>query len=104
MNFRLRRLPYALTALPALIGAFVIAGLIQLGEVTSGWMGLLSLGLLAGSFVGAAARFRDIGRSPWWALIILAPVIGPLAALVLAFWPGKPEGATGTEGSAASGG
>ncbi|MBI4349365.1 MAG: DUF805 domain-containing protein [Elusimicrobia bacterium] len=104
MSFRLRRLPYAMTALPALIGAFVIAGLIQMGEVTSAWAGLASLALLAGAFAGAAARFRDIGRSPWWALVILAPVIGPMTALVLAFWPGKPEDPTGTEGSAASGG
>ena len=102
MGFKLRRLPYAFTAIPALFGAFVIAGLLQLGELESGWMGLLSLLLLAGAMAAVAARLRDIGRSAWWTLLILIPLIGPLTALALVFWP--PKELSDTEGSPASGG
>ncbi len=99
MNFRLSRLPYAFTAIPALLGAFVIAAKIQLGLIHSAWMGLLSLVLLATAVAAAAARIRDVGRSAWWTLVILIPVLGPIMALALVFWPGKPV--SDTEGSAA---
>lgn len=99
MDFRLGRLAYAFTGVPALFGAFVIAGLIQLGRLQSGWMGFLSLLLLAGAMLAVAARFRDIGRSGWWTLLVMIPVLGPLTALALVFWP--PKRVSDTEGSAA---
>ena len=102
MGFRLGRLAYAFTAIPALFCAFLIAALIQVGSLTSGWMGLLSLLLLFSAMAGVLGRFRDIGRSGWWTLLILVPIVGPLTALALIFWP--PKTVSDTEGYSASGG
>ncbi|MBI5203231.1 MAG: DUF805 domain-containing protein [Elusimicrobia bacterium] len=92
MNLKLGRLAYAFTAIPALIGAFVIAAQIAVERITSGWMGLLSLVLLIGAMFAASCRFRDMGRSAWWTLLIMVPIVGPLAALAIAVWPPKPSG------------
>jgi len=52
--------------------------------------GLLYLALLLPNLAVGARRLHDVGRSGWWLLLALLPVIG---ALVLIFWfvqPGDP--------------
>lgn len=45
--------------------------------------GIFSLAILLPSLAVTARRLHDTGRSGWWMLIILIPVIG---ALVLLYW------------------
>ncbi|MBN9000306.1 MAG: DUF805 domain-containing protein [Rhizobiales bacterium] len=52
--------------------------------------GLVSLALLIPGIAVSVRRLHDVGRSGWWLLLCLVPLVG---ALVLLFWyvqPGEP--------------
>jgi uncharacterized membrane protein YhaH (DUF805 family) len=40
---------------------------------------------------GAAKRWRDLGQSAWWALLVLIPGLGMFIAVVLGCLRGQPE-------------
>jgi uncharacterized membrane protein YhaH (DUF805 family) len=53
--------------------------------------GLFSLGTLLPSIAAATRRLHDTGRSGWWQLIVLVPVIGFIVILVFLAQEGKAD-------------
>ena len=53
---------------------------------------LYSLGVLLPSLAVTARRLHDTGRTAWWLLLLLVPVIGWIALLVMAIIPGTRGG------------
>ena len=53
--------------------------------------GLFSLGTLLPSIAVATRRLHDTGRSGWWQLIVLVPVIGLIVILVFLAQEGKSD-------------
>ena len=70
------------------IGAYLVASLIH-GLVY--WLAVAAL-LLPGLAVGAR-RLHDIGKSAWWLLLAVVPIIG----LVLLYFAAQPSQAGGNE-------
>lgn len=72
----------------------VIDGVTGTLDPTMG-MGLLSLlyslAVLIPSISVTVRRLHDIGRSGWWLLIILIPLLGAIILLVFMFLDSKPE-------------
>jgi uncharacterized membrane protein YhaH (DUF805 family) len=60
------------------IGLGIISGILGLGEVLIGLFGLF---MFVPSISIAARRLHDIGKSGWWQLIALIPIIGFLVLL-----------------------
>jgi len=60
--------------------------------------GLVALGLLLPGLGVGVRRLHDIGRSGWWLLVGLIPLIG---AFVLLYWFVQPSGAPNQYGGAA---
>lgn len=56
---------------------------------------LFSLGCFVPSIAIAIRRMHDIGKSGWWILISLIPVIGTIWYIVLCVTPSKPQGYQG---------
>lgn len=75
---------------------FVIALVITFSENIVGSPGILSilfsLAVLLPSLAVGVRRLHDTGRSGWWILIALVPMIGTIIVLILFALPGKPEG------------
>lgn len=57
--------------------------------------GLYSLAVLLPSLAVSARRMHDIGKSGWWLLIVLVPLIGPFWWLYLAVQPSGAKNAYG---------
>ena len=65
-----------------------------------GWGGASGAGLLGGlysllvflpSLAVVVRRLHDSGRSGWWALIMLIPLLGWITLLIMMALPGKPD-------------
>jgi uncharacterized membrane protein YhaH (DUF805 family) len=54
-------------------------------------MGLYALALILPSLAVAARRLHDTGRSGWWLLIGLIPIIGAIILLVFMVMDSKPD-------------
>lgn len=69
---------------------FLFSVLVQAGGafVSETVAGLLALALLLPSVAAGARRLHDIGRSSWWLLLGLIPLIG---ALILLYWLVQPS-------------
>jgi uncharacterized membrane protein YhaH (DUF805 family) len=69
---------------------FLFSVLVQAGGavVSETIAGLLAVALLLPSVAVGARRLHDIGKSSWWLLIGLIPVIG---ALILLYWFVQPS-------------
>ncbi len=50
---------------------------------------LVNLPILVLSMIVTARRLHDIGRSGWWSLLMLLPMLNLLVFLVLAVFPGE---------------
>ncbi len=60
--------------------------------LTGGLLGMLfSLALLIPSIAIATRRLHDIGKSGWWQLIVLIPIIGFIVLIVWLATPGVKE-------------
>ena len=53
-------------------------------------IGLLSLALLVPNVTVAVRRLHDIGKSGWWYLIQMVPMIGGIVFLVFMLMPSQP--------------
>ncbi len=65
-----------------------------LGVVSSMLSGLFSLAVIVPSLAVGARRLHDIGRSGWWQLIWLVPVIG---WIILIYWCAQEGNAAANE-------
>jgi len=52
--------------------------------------GLVALGLLLPALGVGARRLHDVGRSAWWMLIALIPLVGAVLLIYWAVQPGEP--------------
>lgn len=52
--------------------------------------GVYSLAVLIPSLAVTVRRLHDIGRSGWWLLIGLVPIVGPIVLLIFAVQDGNP--------------
>lgn len=52
---------------------------------------VFGLGLLLPNLAIAVRRLHDIGRSGWWLLLSLIPIVGGLVLLVFYVLPGTPQ-------------
>lgn len=55
------------------------------GPVTA----VVVLALLIPGLAYAVRRFHDLGRTGWWVLLLLVPIIGPIAVVVWFIQPGE---------------
>ena len=53
--------------------------------------GIYGLGVLLPSIAVAVRRLHDSGKSAWWLLILLVPLIGVIVFLIFLLLPGKAE-------------
>lgn len=74
------------------IGLMIIEGILGMGS--EGGIGLLSLfyslGVLLPSLAVTVRRLHDTGRSGWWLLIGLIPLVGGIVLLVFMVLDGQP--------------
>lgn len=88
---RARRKEYWMFALINLlisIGISIVAGLI--GDKHGLLSGLYSLAVLIPGIAVSVRRLHDIGKSGWWLLLILIPIIGWIVLLVFAVTDSQP--------------
>ena len=95
---RARRKEYWMFVLFNIIVGFAIGFLAALLAGATGMHGITYLGSLynlavfiPGLAVGVR-RLHDIGKSGWWCLIVLVPIIGVIALLVLCCFDSQPGG------------
>ncbi|MCE4555752.1 DUF805 domain-containing protein [Roseateles cellulosilyticus] len=70
---------------------FIFAGCIVL-SIVSHWLSVIfALGTLVPQFAAASRRLHDTGRSGWWQLITLVPLIGWIILIVLLAQEGTDE-------------
>ena len=70
---------------------FQFVVLLITGMVSYTLYGLAALALLLPSLSAGARRLHDIGKTGWWLLISLIPLIGWLVALYFLVQPTSPE-------------
>lgn len=69
-----------------LVNVLIYAGLSVVEDILGIWgvfSGFYGLALFIPSVAAAVRRLHDTGRSGWWVLIALVPLIGTIALLVL---------------------
>ena len=76
---------------------FVILASVVLNLVSSDLAGIFSLGVLLPGIAVGTRRLHDIGKSGWWQLLSLIPLIG---WLVLLYWTVQPSEGDNDYGSA----
>jgi uncharacterized membrane protein YhaH (DUF805 family) len=81
---RARRKEYWMFFLFSLIVSIVLAILEGIASIPSVLSGLYSLAILLPSLAVTVRRLHDTGRSAWWLLIGLIPLIGAIILLVFA--------------------
>lgn len=79
---------------------FIICVILSVIDVVAGTMALgaiFSLVVLIPSISIAARRLHDTGKSGWWQLIMLVPLIGWIILIVMLAQPSQGENAYGPE-------
>lgn len=83
---------FTLFSMLVYIGLMIIEGILGMGG--EGGLGLLSilysLGVLLPSIGVTIRRLHDTGRSGWWLLICLVPLVGGIVLLVFLVLDGQP--------------
>ena len=73
-----------------IVGA-ILAGLLgRLGIIVSGLVTVFSLAVLIPGLAVSFRRMHDIGRSAWWLLIALVPIVGGIVLLVFCAQDSQP--------------
>jgi uncharacterized membrane protein YhaH (DUF805 family) len=75
---------WVLAYIIAIIAVSIVGGVIGASMLLSN---LLALALLVPNIAVGVRRFHDIGKSGWWLLISLIPVIGWIAVIYFAAQP-----------------
>jgi uncharacterized membrane protein YhaH (DUF805 family) len=70
---------------------FTILVSLALSMVSDIVSGIFSLAVLVPSLAAAARRLHDTGRSGWWQLIVLLPIIGLIVLIVFLAQEGSAE-------------
>ena len=70
----------------------IVEGIIGLGDLLSN---ILALALLVPSIAVSVRRLHDIGKSGWWYLINLIPLVG---WIVFIYWAAQPSGPANEHG------
>lgn len=70
---------------------FQVIVIVVLGMVSQTLSSLASLGLLVPALAVGARRLHDIGKSGWFQLLGLIPIIGWILLIYWAVQPGQPE-------------
>ena len=84
-NGRASRAEYWWFALAIVLGSLILSGISDI-------LGLIfNLGILIPSLAAGARRLHDTGRSGWWQLISLIPVLGLIVLIVLLALEGNAE-------------
>jgi uncharacterized membrane protein YhaH (DUF805 family) len=96
-NGRARRTEYWMFALFSIAISIVLGlldlmlGLTFIEGSTSGWLGLIyGLAVLLPSLGVGVRRLHDTGRSGWWLLIGLVPLVGAIVLIVFLATAGNP--------------
>lgn len=76
-----------ITVVLAMVGGQLGTGGSMIGAAV---LGLYSLGVFIPSLAVGVRRLHDTGRSGWWMLIVLVPLIGALALLIFAVQDSQP--------------
>ena len=69
---------WALAYMLAFIAAYLVGGVVGAGELLAN---LLALALLVPNVALSVRRFHDIGKSGWWCLIFIIPLVGLIALI-----------------------
>ena len=85
-NGRARRSEYWWFTLAYCILSGILSGFAQGSTIFGIISGLVSLALLLPSLGVSVRRLHDVGKSGWWLLLVLIPVIG---AIILLVWECK---------------
>ncbi|MBX0291990.1 DUF805 domain-containing protein [Hymenobacter sp. HSC-4F20] len=86
---RQERLDFAVEIAPALLPLILLYALTPAGQLPPVWLASC-LWLLATALVAilAVRRLHDVGRSGWYALLLLVPVFNALLLVLLLLQPG----------------
>lgn len=90
---RSRRKEYWFFVLFSFIGAIIIGALQQVNglmQIASLLSAVYSLGLLIPSLAAASRRLHDTGRSAWWLLLVLIPLIGGIILIIFMVFDSQP--------------
>ncbi|MCQ2468254.1 MAG: DUF805 domain-containing protein [Ruminococcus sp.] len=91
-NGRSTRSEYWFTYLAFLIVGFVLGLLSSFLSIFKILTGLLSLAILIPSLALSIRRLHDIGKSGWYLLMSLIPLVGGIIVLVFLCTPSQPQG------------
>lgn len=70
----------------AYLAIYMLGGILGAGEILAN---LLALGLLIPNIAVAVRRFHDIGKSGWWVLIAIVPILGLIALIYFFVQPSE---------------
>ena len=90
-NGRARRKEYWMFALVYFILGCIFGLIEGLLGIPSFLTGILVLALMVPGIAVGIRRLHDIGKSGWWLLIVLIPLVGALWFLFLMIKDGQPE-------------
>lgn len=77
---------WTLAYIVAYAGIYFVGGIAGMGEILAS---LLALGLLIPNLAVAVRRFHDIGKSGWWVLIGIIPILGAIAFIYFFVQPSE---------------
>ncbi len=63
----------------AYIAAYIVGSIVGAGELLAG---LLAIGLLIPNIAVSVRRFHDIGKSGWWCLLFIIPIVNLIVWLI----------------------
>ena len=88
---RARRKEYWMYALVYVILWIIVTGIEGLLGFSPFLTGILGLALLVPSLAVGVRRLHDVGKSGWWLLVGLVPILGALYLLYLAVSDSQPD-------------
>jgi len=68
------------------VGLVVVGGVIGFAEILGG---LFALALIVPNIAVSVRRFHDIGKSGWWVLIFIIPLVGLIAMIYFFIKPSE---------------